>query len=244
MAGTTKPKDDKQSTDAIPREAVLVGYQVKRPKYEVKVVNGKKKKVRTGGYATVRGSLYLFLPTKLISRFNIPTSAVADTTTANLQLTKVDDFSKNFYTSIDDTTATPVSVTGHTRLKGSLQRRGRRKVKSVLVPLGENLKTPKGNLRMVSIPFPSWFNFVMIAQLLGQMMANATASKKPRWFQTENGVRYAISYGQQVQGDNPIPGATSGAWVAQAVIPPSNVDNPDDIPSDSSVVGSGGDRNG
>jgi hypothetical protein len=112
------------------------------------------------------------------------------------------------------------------------------------VPLGNDKRTPKGNPRTVSIAFPKWFTLVMITQALGQMLGGATGDKKPAWFKTSNSQYYSIYYGGNVNQDAPILNAKCGAWVATAVIVPTNIDNPDDIPAVIGVVGSGGDRNG
>lgn len=235
----TKAIDNKQSTTKVSRGAVLLGWQVQRPKYNIDPIT--KKKTNSGSTVTVRGSTILYYPTKLIDWFNIATYEPT-ATTGDVTLIKVDQSTKNFYDSITDAAAKTVNVREFERLGGNKQ--SRRTGRSVQVPLGDSKRTPKGNPRLVSFLFPNFFNLIMVSQALGQMMGNANANRKPAYFISESGVTYPVYTTANVNTDGLIPGATSGAWVTTTLVTASNIDNPDDIPSDTNVIGAAGDRDG
>ena len=238
----TKATNSQFDTKKVNRSIVLLGWQAQRVKATIDPTTGKR--TSTGNDIIITGTTKLYYPQKLVAWFNIPTYTPPTTggggNDKDLKVVKVKAHTRSFYSSIDDTTATPISIPTFYRIiggGGGVKNRG----KSVLVNLGEGKLTARNTPRTISLKFPKFFNNIMIAQALGQMLFNASATKKPAFFTTRNGTTYMIPYNSS---KTPLNSTGVGAWLVTVESPGTNQDNPDDIGASNSVISSAGDQDG
>lgn len=236
----SKATNNQKDTPKVDRSIILLGWTTKRTKRQKDATTGEY--VSTpGDSVTITGTTRLFYSKKVVDWFNIPTfNPTDDVGDADaLKTVKVKQHNRAFYTAIDDVTQKNIVVPEFYRIV-AVDNGAKARGKSVLVPIGDNKVTAKGNPRTVSLIFPKFFNNIMIAQALGTMLYNATATKKPSYFTTRNGTSYRIPFNQATA---PLNGIDCGAWIAGTEVMGTNLDNQDNIPaSGGSTASSAGDR--
>lgn len=169
-----------------------------------------------GDEATVTGNLVMTVSDATIEYFNIPVPADPTELVAAKSVI-VKSFTYTRYTGIDDTTGTSVTVPDYEKGLSGGRKGGGRHV--AIVPT--ELKSAKDNFRTVSFRFPSFFNIVMIDQCIGSMIK----AHQPTAYKLHGLTRAFIA---NASTDVVAP-ATTGAWVATALITPVNVDKTEQV---------------
>lgn len=182
---------------------IIIAYKTKLPDDST---------VAKGDEVSITGNLIMTIPNATIDYFKIPKPADEATLLAAKSVI-VKGFTYKRYKGIDDVTGTEVTVPDYEKgLSGGKKRGGGKNI--AVVPT--ELKSSNDNFRKVSFRFPSFFNIVMIDQAIGSMIK---AHQPTRY--TLHGLTRAFIANASTDVAAP---ATTGAWVATALITPVGVD--------------------
>lgn len=162
MAG--KAINAQKDTPKVDRKIILLNWTTQRTKAVIDPTTGKRTST-PGNEVTVSGATRLYYSAKVLDWFSIPEFTPSDgaSDASVLKTVKVKTHNRLFYSSIDDATGKNITVPEFERIIAT-DNGAKSRGKSVIVPLGENKITAKGNPRTVSLLFPRFFNNIMIAQ--------------------------------------------------------------------------------
>lgn len=134
-------------------------------------------------------------------------------------------YEKDFYEDLDDATGRKILIGEADVLPRIFLGTGRG------IVLETELKTSRGTIRTATMNFPSFFNLVMIQQVLGQMLTK----REPGLFKTQKTGKSYLFVKNETKGV--VEGRKSGAWIVDALTKPdTNVDDSPLVQADTMVI--------